>query len=175
MPEDIIENRIAQLSPDYKAFIESDFIGEAASTFSEASGFSERQTEILENALTFYLLFFLSEADAIAFISRNCDLSLDDADLLFKGIKSTFPEGVDALVRSQYSQVQSAPTEKLASEIAETERAIENLQGIRTMAGDMREAQTHHTPTYQSSQSDLIRSGTPTPPPQNGPQWETDK
>ena len=175
MPQEIITNRIAQLSPQYRNFIESEFTTEVANSFGEASGFDERRIEILENALTFYLLFLLSEEDTVAFISRNCGLSLDDASILFSGIVISLPEGVDALVRAQFSQMETAPTTGLATEIAQTERDLEDLQGIRTMATDMRDAQTHHVPTHQSSQSDIIQSATPTPPPQTGPHWETDK
>lgn len=175
MPQEIITSRLSQLSPQYRSFIESDFVSDITTTFGEASGFNERQTEILENALTFYLLFFMSETDTVSFISRNCDISPSDAGVLFSGILASLPEGIDTMVRAQFSQMETAPEAGLASEIAQTERDFENLQGIRTMAADMREAQTHHVPTYQSNQSDLIQSGTPTPPPQNGPRWETDK
>ncbi len=62
-----------------------------------------------------------------------------------------------------------------ASEIAETEKVFENLQSIRTMASDMKEAQAQ-TPIYQSSQSDIIRPASSVPPiTTNGPRWETDK
>lgn len=71
--------------------------------------------------------------------------------------------------------IPTPPADNLNSEIAETEQAMEELQGIRTMAGDMQAIQSSHPePTYQSSsQSDLLRPTTP--PPRNGPSWETDK
>ncbi|MBP6924533.1 MAG: hypothetical protein KBC62_03905 [Candidatus Pacebacteria bacterium] len=173
MPQEIITTRLAGLSPQYRSFIESDFITEVATSFGEASLFNERQTEILENALTFYLLFLMSEEETASFISRNCDMSLLDANILLSGILGTLPEGIDAMVRTQFLQMGSAPTAILASEIAETEKAFENIQGIRTMAADMREAQ-NQVPTYQSNQADIITPDIP-PPPNNGPRWETDK
>lgn len=173
MPEEIITTRISVLSPQYRLFIESGFTEELANTFGSAYSFSDRKVEILENAITLYLLFFLSDVDTIDFISRNCELSPDEASSLFWGIIAAFPEGLYQMVQAQFLALQGE--QKLASEIAETEKAFESLQGIRTMATDMREAQTHHVPTHQSSQSDLIRPTTPPPPPQNGPRWETDK
>jgi hypothetical protein len=173
MPEEIITARIAQLSPAYQEFILSDFISEVSTTFAEAYSFDERKIEILENAVTLYLLLLLNADDTTTFISRNCDLPPAEAETLFAGIVSTLPEGLEAMVTSQFSKMSVGPA-ALASEIAETEKAFENLQGIRTMAGDMKDAETHSAPTYQSSQSDLIRPTTP-PPPNNGPHWETDK
>jgi hypothetical protein len=168
MPQEIITTRLAELSPNYRDFIESDFTGEAAQTFGEASGFDQRKIEILENAFAFYLLLFFDEQITISFIARNCDISEEDATLLFTAMRATLPEGLDAMV-----QAETAPQTTLGSEIAETEKALENIQGIRTMAGDMKEAQTN-VPTHQSSQSDLIQPSTPTPPP-TGTRWETDK
>lgn len=66
---------------------------------------------------------------------------------------------------------------ELSAEIKEAERELEEVQTIRTMAGDMRHVQeTNPITTYRSSQEDLIRPITPTQPPapSTGPQWETD-
>lgn len=175
MIEESITQRIAELSPQYRSFVESNFAEIASRAFGEANNFDLRKIEILENAFTFYLLFFFDEQIAISFIVRNCDLSKEDATTLFTAMRSTLPEGLDEMIRTQAASLQAEPPTALESEIAETERVFENLQGIRTMAADMREAKTHAEPTYQSSQSDLITPTTPPPPPQNGPRWETDK
>lgn len=176
MPEEIISARISALNPAYQAFVQSDFIGEVAVTFAEVYSFDARKVDILENAITLYLLLFLSREDATLFISRNCDLPLPEAEMLFTGIVSTLPEGLEEMISTQFSQLQTEDVKStvLASEIAETEKAFENLQGIRTMAKDMREVQTESVSTHQSSQSDIIQPATP-PLPTNGPRWETDK
>lgn len=174
MSEELITQRIASLSPAYKAFIESNFAEIASRTFGEANAFDARKVEILENALTFYLLFLFDEQMTVSFIARNCELSIEDATVLFTGIRITLPDGLDAIIQSQPQSLQNNTPTVLASEIAETEKVFENLQGIRTMAGDMKEAQTH-VPTYQSSQADLIRPVAPPVPTSNGPRWETDK
>ncbi|MEN9920271.1 MAG: hypothetical protein RL538_164 [Candidatus Parcubacteria bacterium] len=70
------------------------------------------------------------------------------------------------------SAPQSTARPELSAEIKEAERELEEVQSIRTMASDMKEAQ--HMPTYTSSQDDLIRPSTTSAPLSTGPRWETD-
>jgi hypothetical protein len=70
----------------------------------------------------------------------------------------------------------AARTPVPSAEIAETELALEKMQGLRTMAQDLKEAEAHQSPAvetvYQSSQTDILRPGSG----DDGktPQWETD-
>lgn len=78
----------------------------------------------------------------------------------------------------------SAPFIKadLETEIFATERDIQSLQGVRTMAQDMKEAKVHpitpHTTTettHQSSQADLLRQIESLATPSSVPRWDTEK
>jgi hypothetical protein len=88
---------------------------------------------------------------------------------------------VQAAINQTNVPPSTAPAHSLAAEISATEHDLESLQGIRTMAHDMKEAKTHpitHQPTpettYQSSQEDILRK---TPPVANTGQvarWDTE-
>lgn len=175
MEDTLITNRIAQLTPTYRSFIESDYLAEVANAFGQAQGFDTRTIEILENALTLHLLFFLDEEQTVSFISKHCKISPEESSVLFLGALSSLPEEIKTIKTATVLPAESSQPEQLTSEIAEAEKAFENIQGIRTMAGDIKEVQSHSTPTYTSRQSDLIHPISTPPPPNTGPRWETDK
>jgi hypothetical protein len=102
-------------------------------------------------------------------------LSPDEAteELAALGIKN----GAEFLVQIKNELKNNETTQQpeivSATEIEETEKELESLQNIRTMAADMQEVRAQ-VPTYQSAQSDLIRPSAPLPPAHSGPHWETD-
>jgi hypothetical protein len=174
MSEDFITQRIQELSPAYRTFIESNFVEIVSRSFGEANNFNDRQIEILENSLTFYLLFLFDEIMTTSFIARNCEIKSEDATILFTAIRMTFPDGLNDTIQANATpQKDALDTSFTVSEIEITEKTLENLQNIRTMAADMQEVRAQ-VPTYQSAQSDLIRPSAPLPPAHSGPHWETD-
>ena len=159
MPDDLIQNRIQDLNPFYRSFVESDFSEEAAKSFAQTHTFNERQTEILENAVLLYLLFFANQKETVEFISTNCGLTLNEAETLFYGLLTTLPPDIISVIPSSYLIFNPpAATTVLASEIAATEREFAAVttnhevsgMGIRTMADDMRTAQST-APTISSA------------------------
>ena len=209
MPDDLIQNRIQDLNPFYRSFVESDFSEEAAKSFAQTHTFNERQTEILENAVLLYLLFFANQKETVEFISTNCGLTLNEAETLFYGLLTTLPPDISSVIPSSYLIFNPpAATAVLASELAATEREFAAVttnhevsgMGIRTMADDMRTAQstaptispTPSTPPapmykpiypaapetiYTSNQADIF----PTPQPAQNqdqklpPRWDSER
>ena len=182
MPNQIISTRLANLDQEYRAFVESDFIEEAAEAFSEPLNFSGRNLEVLQNSFYLYLLFFLNKESAIEFISTNCDLPRPDAIELFSAFETSLPEGLNEIIRNEYLRLN--PTESqagLSSEIAEAEKNLSEIQGLRTMAGDASVVTQAPVNTYQSSQAEILtRPDTqspkaptvlPPPPPDTTPRW----
>ena len=162
MIEELITNRITALGPEYRVFIESDFVVEAAHTFADTLQLTGRQVEVLENAILLYLLLIFTQEETIEFIARNCDLAHSEATTLWFGIASALPEGVALnleTVRNSIDKSQApTSTPNLASEIAETEKSLESLQGIRTMAADMHAVApgSHTEQTHRSTQEEIL-------------------
>lgn len=175
MTDQLIENRLSNLTPEYRSFIESSFVTDASLSFAEKLDISGRKVEVLENAFYLYLLSFIPVERVGKMISDACALPLTEGIAITYAFVSSLPPEFPKLIEAEHAFLVSKQTPTLATEIAETEKAFENLQGIRTMAGDMREVQAHSVPTYQSTQADLIRPTTTPPPPNTGPRWETDK
>jgi hypothetical protein len=177
--ETLIENQISLLGPEYRAFVESPFIEEMAVTFGEQLTFSPRQVDIFENALFLFLTLIFTAEETKDFIVRNCDLPPSEAELVWSAIESSLPEGMLALISEARYALQTdaplttssaQPVATLENEIAEAEHEFASMQGIRTMATDMRmrPAAPSAETTYRSSQADIL----PTPTP--APRWESE-
>ena len=178
MPEELIQTRLAALTPEYRSFVEGDFTTEVSISFGEAREFTERKMEILENALMFYLLFFFSQEETVDFISQNCNLSRAQALELFLAIKTTIPETIRCSIESGYYILNNQGTPEalpLASEIAETEKEFAAIQGIRTMAADMQHVKNPGEVVHSSSQAELLNRNVPTASPEPSSRWETDR
>lgn len=182
MIEELITNRIETLGPEYREFVESEFVVEAAATFADALQLTGRQIEVLENAILLYLLLIFTQEETIDFIARNCDLAHSEATTLWFGIVSTLPEGVvfdlEVLRGSVEAPAPLDSTPALATEIAETEQAIWALPSIRTMADDMQASPNPPTAAvvppeeqvYSSTQADILPNGNTMPT----PRWESE-
>lgn len=184
MIEEFITSRISVLGPDYRAFVESEYVTEAAATFAAAEGFTGRQLEVLENAILLYLLLIFSAEETVDFIAKNCDMAPSEAILFWFGITSTLPEGMETAIEVARASVNTAAREApaeitpLANEIAETEQALWSLSGIHTMADDMKAsgqtamsapvATEEHV--HSSSQADILPNGNTLPE----PRWESE-
>jgi hypothetical protein len=169
----LIETRLSILSPDYRAFVESDFIEMMAISFGEVHSFNSNQLSVLENAITLYLLFIFSKEETIKFISDSCKIPLPDAQGLFAAVELTLPAEVRPLITESYRLIQgNKEPNPLANEIAETEQVFASLQGIRTMAGDIHSIKDD-VPVHTSSQAELLnRNLAPETPPNR---WDTDR
>ncbi len=187
MPNQIISTRLANLDQEYRAFVESDFIEEAAEAFSEPLNISGRNLEVLQNSFYLYLLFFLNKESTIEFISTNCDLPKQDASELFAAFETSLPDGLNEMIRGEYIRQNHAGDQPgLDSEIAEAEQNLTEIQGLRTMAGDASVVAQAPVNTYQSSQAKILTRPeepavpTPTvlpprPPTDNPPRWGSEQ
>lgn len=178
MPKDIIENRMLQITAEYRLFIESDFIETAVAEFSQSIGLSGRALEVLENALTIYLLAILDHDQTVLFISRHCDLLPSDSEILWTALELVIPEqikkNIEVLQKTQNVTV-------LQAEISAAEHDLASLQNVRTMSHDMEVAQGHPImpapvteTTYQSSQADILRPPVAAPTVNETPRWDTE-
>lgn len=183
MDNNIVEKRIAELTPEYRDFIESSFVENAAALFAESVKLTGRNIEILENAFFFYLLSLFNEKEASEFISSQCGIPPSTAEGVMFAFTASLAGGLNDLITSDYNALFSASSDSvnLASDIKETEKAIEGLTHMRTMAGDMEEAKGHsamQTPaaetTYQSSQADILQPTPATPVVNEPPRWDSE-
>lgn len=180
--ESIITDRIVGLGPEYRSFVESDFIEEAAFNFAASLNLTGRRVEVLENAIIMYFLLIFSSDEAAGFLSRNLDLGPNEATEMWLAIQSTMPEGLVATIESTRQLANDAAPEtnndSLSSEIAETEKALWALPNIRTMADDMQASPNPPTSAavlpeeqvHSSSQADILPNGNTMPT----PRWESD-
>lgn len=183
--ESLIEQRIAELSPEYRSFFESDFIEVFSQTFGETLNFDQNTIELLENGLFLHLLFLLNETEVISFISSNCQIGHSSALEVYSAFKQSLPSDIRSLITMTNTVAEmdfnEIPLSTIEEEIVETEQKISTVQGVHTMAQDMRAAQTQTEPVYQSSQSEILsRPQTSVPPPpappqRSGPRWDTEE
>ena len=159
MPEELIQSQIESLYPSYRKFVESEFAAQATLAFSEKMEFTQEQRAILENAIVLYLLFFLDKNSFIDFIARNCEVSSDDATLLVNGILTSLPPDLQTMIESSYKTIHEERVENtnvFASEIAQTEQEFASIQGLRTMADDIRAVHPQEEAVYRSSQATIL-------------------
>lgn len=184
MDNQLLEKRIAELSPLYRDFVESGFVENAAVLFADSENLSGRNVDVLENAFFFYLLSLLNEQETATFIGTECRLPQSKAENLLFAFTTSLPKDLNEHIKNEYIKLhqETAVAPSLTLEIAETERAFEELHHIRTMAHDMNEARVHPiTPqmmpevTHRSSQDDILsnpQATLKTNP--STPRWDTE-
>jgi hypothetical protein len=181
MENNIIEKRISELTPEYRLFVESDFVENAAALFSESVKLSGRNIEILENAFFFYLLSLFNEKEASEFISSQCGIPPFISEGVMFAFTASLAGGLNDLIKSDYNSLFSLSSDSvnLASDIKETEKALQGLTYMRTMSHDMEVAQEVSGPslvdtTYQSNQADILRPPVAAPTVNETPRWDTE-
>lgn len=190
MNDQLINQRLSSLDPEYRSFVESEFVTNVAQVFAEELGVTGRSVEVLENTFFLYLLSLLTFENAAGFIRNGCNISEEDAEDILYAFEAGLPENLPKLLREEHEKMFPETPQSLASEIEEAEKTLDSIEGIRTMAGDMAIAKEHSVPVYQSSQDQLLArqsmptpipteppTSTPiapqTPAPPSGPQWGT--
>lgn len=183
MIDTTILDRIKILNPDYAKLIKSDFADKAAERFRDILKLNPSQTAALSNGISLYLLVFISLDELVTFISRECELSVDESTLVASAILSALPEDFDTQHQAALGELRptESPTEpptttttpvptpattpvpkppvvqpEISKEIAETESALKAIPHIRTMARDI-DANKDNTPTYSSSQDSILK------------------
>lgn len=176
MESEKIQSLLAALDPDYRLFLESDFVETTANEFGSISNFTPRQQEVLENALFFYLLAVLDEDTVVGFISRNCDLPLEASKILWLGIEKVIPVEVSEMLRNSREQaiIASEEAAQLLDEIRKTETDLASLHSVRTMPQDMAAIRPGSDVVYQSSQAEILQPPKPPFVVPEAPRWESD-
>ena len=109
MIDTTILDRIKILNPDYAKLIKSDFADKAAERFRDILKLNPSQTAALSNGISLYLLAFISLDELVTFISRECELSVDESTLVASAILSALPEDFDTQHQAALGELR--PTE----------------------------------------------------------------
>ncbi|MBY0309707.1 hypothetical protein K2Q16_00990 [Patescibacteria group bacterium] len=156
----IADERLYQITdPAYRDYILSGDTTDLAIILGSTHNLDEQAVGVLENAIDLYLLWLLDATGLATFISRQCDLSLDDAAVLVAAIDLALPEDVLQAHAHPEAMLQAAPSPTIATEIAATEAALAHISTVRTMARDMEDLKSQapqDNAIYKSSQ-DTIR------------------
>jgi hypothetical protein len=148
MINSVVEQRFKEFPLFYQEFLTSGFARQAATVFGSSLQLSNDQIPILEDGIILYLLYILDKKDLVEYLVENVSSNPTDTTAIIETILSCLPDFAkrdDLAVTSDNSS-----SGALATEIAETEREFDSLQGIRTMAGDLsiqsgRNTQPRHT------------------------------
>lgn len=161
MNDSTIEQRLSQLEPEYRTFVESDFVPTTAVTLGTTEGFSDHQQDVLENAILLYLLFFVTQEELTQFISSECNTPLATATDITGGIIASLPPGFSEMQRTAYENLhpsesttsqtpsespvvnQTPPAPPVAEPAPATPPPATANIPVRTMEGDMEEARQH--------------------------------
>ncbi len=156
--DSIFIERLNDFTPDYRAFVEGDFAGEAAEHFGREVGFSSEQQIILENGIMLYLLVFINEDQLVTAIATECKVPTETAAIIVTGIKASLPPQFTQAHRTALRQIETTVEnpEQMISDIAEVEAALESIPPLRTMAQDMNSARLDTV--HRSEQPPLQKS-----------------
>lgn len=94
MEPEIIKNRVNELSPTYRSFLEGDQTLIIVKTFAEAHSLSVEDTQILANGFSLYLLLLINENQFSKFISGELGLDNQQAELLAHTMKMALPKEI---------------------------------------------------------------------------------
>lgn len=186
MTDPIIEERFKELPPSYRDFVASDFPQEIAEVFASSLNLTPDQTDILENGLILYLLFFFTQTELVEYVTRNTGANAVETEAVISTICRNLPDFADNTEYEQARQELLVTNSSLNSDIAETENALRSIEGLRTMAGDASVVAQAPVNTYQSSQAEILirpeEPDVPTPtvlPPtsttNNPPRWGSEQ
>ncbi len=156
MNDTLIAERVKTLDPEYVKFLQGDFINAVSEQIATTIGFTEEQMDILNNGLTLYLLFFINLDELTAFIGRECEVSTEQADEITHVFVSCLPEG---FTDNHHFIFNSITTEEigLETEIAETEKIINNIPQVHTMQQDINLSHIPNNVIHSTTQDSLLR------------------
>jgi hypothetical protein len=156
MIDPIIENRFKELPSSYRDFVASEFPQEIAEVFASSLNLTPDQTDILENGLILYLLFFFTQAELVEYVINNTGADAVETEAVISTICKNLPDFADNTDYEEARHELAEANSSLNSDIAETENALRSIEGLRTMAGDASVAVQAPVNTYQSSQTEIL-------------------
>lgn len=172
MTDPIIEERIKLLAPDYVELLRGDFVSEIAQTLGNEAGLDEDKTNVLGNAIYLYLMLFLNLEEFQSFISEECELSNNLATDLANKVLTNLP---DDFTKNHEEAIKIFSTNELEEEIKETQKSLESIPKIRTMANDMTTSGhiIEDEVVHSSTQASLIKESARDTGSSEG-KWETE-
>lgn len=201
MIQELIQNRLQLLSPEYQEMLKGDFTSETASRFGAAHNFTDWQTIVLENGLVGYLLFFMNQSEFTAFVSRECEMNQDEAAVLVTAIVSLLPEGYrethaytyalfngeidpstltettptttpeNTVPQTNSQPSQPTPVAPLTNNTVTTQATANPIPAVRTMSGDIAATEANTPPTNIHAQT--APPNLPTEPANQEPTYTT--
>ncbi len=169
MNDQLIEERLGQLTPEYRSYLESDHLTLICTTFASTFTEDEKRIDVLENGFYFHLLFFFTKDQLIAWCVRECGVTGDTAPGLVEAMILALPPEIRTLYEATWQQLHEASG--ASAEIAEAEAMLAKFENAAQPVAT--EAAVAPEPIYTSTQSALLR-GTATnqtvPPP---PRWDS--
>ena len=167
----------------YQDFLVSDYVSEAAMLFGNNLGFTEEQVDVFSDGIILMLLFIYNQADLEEYLQLNTNAAAADIHTMVTLLCDALPDyrkdsrAYDQ-ARTAVSLNGNLTNEPLATEIAETEKALLALPNIRTMADDMQASPNPPTAAavlpeeqvHSSSQADIFPNGNTMPT----PRWESE-
>ena len=167
MVEQIIQQRLSLLAPEYKELILDEHVEATTTIFADQYNFTDTQRTVFENALYLFFLFLLNREELIAFVRDEVDLEEAVANnivsIVIDQLPQTFKEELDQVRISLNKQ-----TDSLESEIAETKAVLDTIPQVRTMRSDQQHAQEAEV-VHASSQDDILPQK-----PSTAPRWSSE-
>jgi hypothetical protein len=115
MNDEIIKNRIGQLSPEYRKFVVGDFVDATVRTYSEAFNLDQERGIIFENGLMLYLLMIIDQQKLIEFMHQECDFTLESAQKIVTDIIANLPPSLVYAIHQSYEELNTEITEPAAT------------------------------------------------------------
>ena len=100
MPQELIQKRLAALTPEYRDFVVSDFSQMTTNIFGTQLHLGTSGRVIFENGLMLYLLLFLSEYELMGFFISECDIPIITATNLVKTIVGGLPQSMTEVIHT---------------------------------------------------------------------------
>jgi hypothetical protein len=175
MYEEIIKNRIKQLSPEYQKFVVGDFVDATTRTYSEAFNLDEERSAIFENGLMLYLLMIINQQKLIEFMCEECDFTLENAQIIVTDIIANLPPSLVYAINQSYEELNTitsepaipSPQEPIPQNQNRVVPITSNLSRGNTSSAWQPVGQTIPSPqtTYQASTPPVVPPITPPLPP----------
>lgn len=94
MLDPIVENRIAELDPNYVDFVFGNESVKATDQYAEINQLNENKSAVLENGVVLFLLFFLDKPDLKDFFTNEGELNAEEAELLVEEVIMSLPDNI---------------------------------------------------------------------------------
>lgn len=174
MNNDLIQERIKILTPDYRDFIINSSIDEIVKIIAQEERLSEEQTELFSTGVGLFMLCFFDIDETINFIHSQAGVEKEIVRPMFGAVLGTLPEEIVAAQAAGYSALtahEDTEPEAVVQAPAANLTQPEVVPQVRTMADDMENAQSGQT--YTSTQDAILGNqqyNQPPQPPEPNPQ-----